>query len=52
MIDANGAAAFDRLAAALLAKARALAAARALARRTDGSRWRDARLLWPLFGQG
>lgn len=42
---------FDRLAARLLARARALAAERRLARRADTRRWRDARLLWPLFGK-
>ncbi|MCW1429155.1 hypothetical protein [Novosphingobium sp. JCM 18896] len=43
--------AFDRLAARLLAKARALAAQRELARRDDPRRWRRAGLLWPLFGK-
>ncbi|MXO86176.1 hypothetical protein GRI38_09055 [Altererythrobacter aurantiacus] len=42
-----------RLSAALVTKAGALARARAsrilLARRADGSGWRSARLLWPLF---
>ncbi|MDR2857825.1 MAG: hypothetical protein LBV50_08245 [Novosphingobium sp.] len=44
--------AFDRLAARLLARARVLAAARLRARRADAGRWREARLLWPLFGKG
>lgn len=43
--------AFDRLAERLLARARALAAERALARRDDPRRWRRAGLLWPLFGK-
>jgi hypothetical protein len=33
----------------LLIKARAIAKARAL---PPANRWRDARLLWPLFGRG
>ena len=44
-------ASFDRLAARLTARARALAEARLLARRADPRRWRRARLLWPLFGK-
>jgi hypothetical protein len=40
--------AFARLSARLLAKARALAAARAV---PSTRHWRDARLLWPLFGK-
>jgi hypothetical protein len=43
---------FDRLAQRLLARARALAAARLLARRGDPRRWRLAGLLWPDFGKG
>lgn len=42
---------FDGLAARLLARAKALAAARALARRGDPLRWRRASLLWPHFGK-
>lgn len=42
---------FDRLAARVLAKARALAEQRRLARREDPRRWRRAGLLWPLFGK-
>jgi hypothetical protein len=42
---------FDRLAARLLARARALAAQRQLARRADPRRWRRSGLLWPLFGK-
>ncbi len=45
-------AAFDALAQRLAAKARALAEARAAARRTEPSRWRRAALLWPLFTKG
>jgi hypothetical protein len=52
MSGADSDAAFDRLAARLLAQARALAAARRLDRRGDARRWREARLLWPLFGRG
>jgi hypothetical protein len=52
VIAADGGTAFDRLAARLAAKAQAVAAARALARRAGQPRWRDARALWPLFGQG
>ncbi|MFA7604176.1 MAG: hypothetical protein WCY29_14305 [Novosphingobium sp.] len=51
-----GDAGFDRLAARLLARVRALAAARrparlAETRRAETRRWRDARLLWPLLGK-
>lgn len=42
---------FARLAARLLARARALAAERAQIRQGNPRRWRDARLLWPLFGK-
>jgi len=46
---------FERLAARLTAKARALAEARAearaLARRDNPARWRNARLVWPLFAK-
>jgi hypothetical protein len=42
-------AAFARIAARIRARARALAAARAV---PPARRWRDARLLWPLFGRG
>ncbi len=37
----------------LVRKAEALAKARAvmMARRRDARRWREARLLWPLFGK-
>jgi len=56
MIVANAAAAFDRLAAALVRKAGLLAEARAAAvtpgRRNDPFRWRHADLVWPLFGKG
>jgi hypothetical protein len=50
-------AASDRtFAARLIAKARALAEARAertaLARRGDPRRWRRTKLLWPLFVKG
>lgn len=44
-------AAFDRFAARLFDRAKALAAERALARRGDPRRWRRAALLWPLFGK-
>jgi hypothetical protein len=40
---------FARLAARLLDGARAVAAERAT---PAPRRWRDARLLWPLFGKG
>jgi hypothetical protein len=51
MITANLAGAFERLAARLTARAEALAEAAAVekARPGDPLRWRDARLLWPLF---
>lgn len=42
---------FDRLAARLTDKAEALAKAR-IARRHSRNRWRNARLLWPLFTGG
>jgi hypothetical protein len=42
---------FDRLAARLLARARALAENRKLARRADPRRWRRSGLLWPQFGK-
>lgn len=46
---------FDRLVVRLTGKARALAEARAearhLARRDDPARWRNARLVWPLFAK-
>ena len=42
---------FDRAAAGLSAKAEALAKAR-ISRRHTRRRWRDARLLWPLFTGG
>ena len=43
--------AFARIAARLLARARALAATRVLSRRADPRRWRHAGLLWPDFGK-
>lgn len=46
--QARGAGLAARLAARALAMARAENALRA--RRGDGRRWRQARLLWPLFG--
>ncbi|MCC6829681.1 MAG: hypothetical protein IT550_15785 [Novosphingobium sp.] len=42
-------AAFDALAQRLVARARAMAEARAAARRAGAGRWRRAALLWPLF---
>lgn len=42
---------FDRLAQSLTAKAEKLAKAR-IARRHTQRRWREARLLWPLFTGG
>ena len=44
---------FAELEQRLLAKARALAEARVLARtlRRPAERWRSARLLWPLFAK-
>ncbi|WP_225207793.1 hypothetical protein [Novosphingobium huizhouense] len=44
---------FAALEQRLVARARALAEARALARtlRRPADRWRDARLLWPLFAK-
>lgn len=56
MIAANARNAFDALAARLMARAAVLARAsaetRLLARRHDETRWRRARLLWPLFTKG
>ena len=56
MISAQPKPAFDALARRLAAKARLLAEAageaRALARRDDPGRWRNARLVWPLFTKG
>lgn len=48
-----GSGAFAALEQRLLAKARALAEARARARmiRSSVERWRSARLLWPLFAK-
>ncbi len=47
---------FEALSTSLVARARALAEARAasalLAKRSDPARWRRAGLLWPLFGKG
>jgi hypothetical protein len=47
--EADTDAAFARIAARLLARAQAVAAERRL---PPARRWRDARLLWPLFGRG
>jgi hypothetical protein len=48
--------AFAALAARLTAKAEAIGRARsasaALQRRDTARHWRDARLVWPLFGKG
>jgi hypothetical protein len=47
---------FAELAARLADKAGAIARAHAASiaqqRRDDARHWRDARLIWPLFGQG
>ena len=56
MIAAQARDAFDALAARLASRAAVLAQASAettlLARRQDETRWRRARLLWPLFTKG
>lgn len=44
-------AAFDTLAARLTERAEKLARAAAALRRDPVSGWRDARLVWPLFGK-
>ncbi|MXP48073.1 hypothetical protein GRI43_11820 [Altererythrobacter luteolus] len=41
----------NRLTAAAAAAARSVAENRLRARRRDPRRWRDARLLWPLFAR-
>ncbi|MGI8942633.1 MAG: hypothetical protein ACR2FJ_00075 [Qipengyuania sp.] len=55
-MNAPGEAGFARLARALTAKAEAIALARAQARLAargrEGSHWRSAPYLWPLFGAG
>ena len=55
MIRARTDTAFARIAAGLIARARALgqarAASRALIARGDSRRWRRAALLWPLFAR-
>lgn len=56
MIDADAERGFVALAQDLTRKAAALAEAEAARRvledRRDPRRWRDARLVWPLFAQG
>jgi len=53
--QAQGIGNFDGFAARLADRARLLAKAgaenRLRARRSDGARWRNARLLWPLFSR-
>ncbi|MEO7248108.1 MAG: hypothetical protein ABIW31_06600 [Novosphingobium sp.] len=56
MISGDASGAFDALAARLEQKAKAIAEASAqasaLGKRANPSRWRNARLLWPLFTKG
>jgi hypothetical protein len=56
MISAEPKPGFDTLAARLVAMAKAIAEARAqesaLAQQGSPTRWRSARLLWPLFTKG
>lgn len=42
---------FDTIAARLIARARVLGEAAARTRRDSTRAWRDARLVWPLFGK-
>lgn len=52
MISAEPEPSLETLASRLAARAKALAEARAIARRAGEGRWRRAKLLWPLFAKG